>query len=220
MSNPRNSNSPAKPADGLSSMDGRDDAPLRSDLLSQDAASRTQRESASEVRGEYAEVQAAERDSLRDLTEEEIERIMATEFEETALPQPPQLPGYHLCWLSSTSRNDPLSARRQKGYRPVRREEMPSYDPSNGSKVGAGLDGFVTHNEMVLHKLPNALYERYMRYFHHTKPNDEQRTKLENIMDANEFGELTRKPEFSVGDGMEEMQNELKRATKAVPTFS
>ena len=78
----------------------------------------------------------------------------------------------------------------------------------------------VTHNEMVLHKLPNALYERYMRYFHHTKPNDEQRTKLENIMDANEFGELTRKPEFSVGDGMEEMQNELKRATKAVPTFS
>lgn len=138
------------------------------------AASRTRREDDPEVRGVRGVAEDAERtgdDGL--LSTADLEKIIRDEFEQVSLPNPPELPGFHVCWLTTTSQYDSISKRSRLGYTPVRMEEVPGFDPSNGQSLG-GYSGFVTCNEMVLHKIPMVRYRVIMNYFHHKKPLEDE----------------------------------------------
>jgi hypothetical protein len=135
------------------------------------------------------------------VSSEERRRMFRSEWQQEALPNPPEISGFHLCWLSTTSQYDPLHKRMRMGYTPVKSEELPGFE---NYRVKSGEhEGFVAVNEMVLYKLPNELYQEMMAEMHHYAPMDEQekikvqQDQLLNAKDSNgkRLGEIE-------GDGM------------------
>jgi hypothetical protein len=106
------------------------------------------------------------------LTIEERRRMMRSEWNQEVLPTPPATPGWHYCWLSTTSSADPIYKRVQKGYEPVKVSEIPGF--AQYSVTQGEFEGCIACNEMVLFKLPEELYQDYMSYLHHELPNDEE----------------------------------------------
>ena len=94
------------------------------------------------------------------------------EWTATALPTPPAIAGYHLCWLSTSNSYDPIHKRIRMGYEPVKIEDVPGFE-SYKMKSGE-WEGFVACNEMLLFKVPEDLYKDMMNYFHHEKPMEEE----------------------------------------------
>jgi hypothetical protein len=109
-------------------------------------------------------------DSL--VSSQERRRTFRSEWQPEALPNPPEVPGFHLCWLSTTNQYDPIHKRMRLGYTPVKAEEIEGFD---AYRVKSGeLEGFVACNEMVLYKLPEDVYQEMMLEMHHYAPQDEQ----------------------------------------------
>lgn len=106
------------------------------------------------------------------LTIEERRRMMRSEWNQEVLPTPPANPGWHYCWLSTTSSADPIYKRVQKGYEPVKVSEIPGF--AQYSVTQGEFEGCIACNEMVLFKLPEELYQDYMSYLHHELPNEEE----------------------------------------------
>jgi hypothetical protein len=103
---------------------------------------------------------------------EERRKMFRSEWLQEALPTPPEIPGYHLCWLSSTNQYDPIHKRMRMGYEPVKAEELPGFEHL---KVKAGENvGYVSCNEMLLYKMPMDLYQEIMLEIHHKAPLEEQ----------------------------------------------
>jgi hypothetical protein len=132
---------------------------------------------------------------------EERRRMFRSEWEPEALPTPPDIPGFHPCWLSTTSQYDPIHKRMRLGYVPVKAEEVPGFE---NYRIKSGEhEGFVGVNEMLLFKLPLDSYQDMMEEFHHYAPMDEQekikiqQDQLLNAKDSNgrSLGEIE-------GDGM------------------
>lgn len=117
-------------------------------------------------------------------------RLIRDEFRQEALPSPPEIPGWHTCWLSTTSTYDPISKRQRLGYVPVAPEELRGFKVE---KAGSGeFQGAVTCNEMVLFKIPQEVYEMIMREFHHDQPLREEerlRDQLRGPVVSNSRGE-------------------------------
>jgi len=120
---------------------------------------------------------------------QERRRMFRSEWTQEALPNPPEIPGFHLCWLSSTSQYDPIHKRLQMGYTAVKAEELPGFE---NYRVKAGeMEGFVACNEMILYKLPEEVYQDIMAEMHHYAPMDEQekikvqQDQLLNAKDSN-----------------------------------
>lgn len=155
-----------------------------------------------------------------ELSDAEYEALVRAEFEQTALPQPPAMPGYHLCWLTTTSTYDSISKRQRIGYKPVRIEELPGFDPSNGQTLEK-FQGFVTCNEMVLHKIPERYFNQMMRYFHHTKPAEDSQTTLERIKQGLESEQDSSGRDLGeiLGTGYLDMERTAKRVDRA-PRFA
>jgi len=106
------------------------------------------------------------------VSSEERRRMFRSEWLQEALPTPPEISGYHLCWLSTTNQYDPIHKRMRMGYEPVKADELPGFEHL---KVKAGEHvGFVACNEMVLYKLPNAIYQDLMMELHYHAPQEEQ----------------------------------------------
>lgn len=146
-------------------------APWASELPAADenADERLVRSGAPEVRGDYAVRQDAERAEMPNMTDDELEAMIMAEYESSGVSNPPQIPGHHLCWLTTTSQFDTLQRRQRVGYVGVMRSEMPGYDPSMGSTL-AGYEGLVTCNEMILHKIAERRYQILMNMYHHKHP--------------------------------------------------
>lgn len=98
--------------------------------------------------------------------------IFRDEWTQEALPKLPLLPGYHMCWLSTTNQWDPIPRRIRMGYTPVKPEEMPGFE--HLTLKSGQYDGLIGINEMVLFKLPSSLYEKIMTKFHHEDPLNEE----------------------------------------------
>lgn len=157
------------------------------------------------------------------MSDAEYEALIRNEFEQTALPKPPALPGWHLCWLTTTSQYDNIAKRQRIGYRPVSRSEMPGFDPSNGQDLER-FQGFVTCNEMVLHKIPEAYYQKMMAYFHHKRPAEDEMATLEKARGDN-LDESVRQDSQgqdlaeTLGAGFIEMERSAKKVARR-PSFS
>ena len=119
----------------------------------------------------------ANRDEVREAPEdkfassEERRKMWKDEWTQSALPAVPEVPGWHLCWLSTTNSYDSIDKRIRLGYVPVKAEEFPGFE---NWRVKAGEHtGFIACNEMLLFKIPMDHYQEIMAHFHHEAPLDE-----------------------------------------------
>jgi len=130
-------------------------------------------------------------DSKRTAADEELasaqerRRMFRSEWVQEALPKPPEIPGYHLCWLSTTNQYDPIHKRLRMGYEPVKASEVPGFE---NLKVKAGENaGFISCNEMVLYKMPMDIYQDIMTELHYNAPREESekiRVQVEQLQSA------------------------------------
>lgn len=91
----------------------------------------------------------------------------------SVLPNPPPIPGWHLCWCSTNNPSDPIYGRMRMGYVPVKTEEIPGFDSSLNLKTG-DYAGHFGCNEMVLMKIKQERYQQIMTDLHHDEPNREE----------------------------------------------
>ncbi len=131
----------------------------------------------------------------------------------SALPEAPAIPGFHTCWAVHKSNNsyDTIDHRQRLGYALVKPEEVPSYaSPSNR---GGEFDGCVSHNELVLMKIPTRYYHILMKDVHHDQPMDQERAIKQNIvqMHDNDGNEIVRDlPEMT---GINNLARKVKEPT-------
>jgi hypothetical protein len=95
------------------------------------------------------------------------------------LPNPPQIPGYHMIWLSTTNSQDPIYKRVRVGYVPVKPEEIPEF--AHMRITSGQFEGHLGFNEMLLYKIDLDTYYSIMREFHHEMP----------LQDEERFGDVT-----------------------------
>ena len=120
----------------------------------------------------------------RELTDSERADAYRESFYQSHLPDLPQIPGFHLCWLTTTNPRDSIHARLRLGYQLVRAEEVPGWDHA---KLTSGeWVGCVGINEMLAAKLPLHLYEKYMTISHHEEPLEQEGLILSEVMKQKE----------------------------------
>lgn len=113
-------------------------------------------------------------------TVDELNELDFSEFLQQAMPTPPAVPGYHLCWLSTTSTYDPINKRARLGYTPVTAAEVPGFEVEKTSSAD-GQDGLIRCNEMALFKIPMARYLAIMKHFHHDRPLEDEQSMRQQI---------------------------------------
>lgn len=128
------------------------------------------------------------------LSKAERMRMIKDEFKQEALPNVPAIPGWHTCWLSSTSTYDPLSKRERLGYVPVEPAELRGFKVE---RTTTASDGLVRCNEMILYKIELDIYEAIMQEFHHDQPMREEEALKAQLKgqghrdsDGRELGEI------------------------------
>jgi hypothetical protein len=138
----------------------------------------------------------------REVSEDERVEMFRQQMYQSSLPDLPKLPGWHMCWLTTTNPRDSIHVRMRLGYEPVKPEDVPGWDYV-AVKSGEWI-GFIGVNEMLAFKLPMSLYERYMREAHHDAPLREE----EKLTDTAEFmAQQARasKTRIDMGDGHSEL---------------
>jgi hypothetical protein len=144
----------------------------------------------------------------RELSDDDRVQMFRDSFYQSALPDLPELPGYHVCWLTTTNPRDPVQGRFRLGYEPIKAEEVPGWEYAT-VKTGeyAGLIGV---NEMIAAKLPMRLYHRLMREAHHDAPlREEERMVSDNDLMADRArGSKSRLVEEDGISGLREMAPE------------
>ncbi|WP_455363589.1 hypothetical protein [[Eubacterium] cellulosolvens] len=116
--------------------------------------------------------------------QERIDEFRQTFFQ-SALPDLPKIPGYHVCWLTTENPRDPIHGRIRLGYEPIIASDIPGW--KHASLRTGEWEGCIGVNEMVAFKLPLHLYEAYMREAHHNQPLAEE----EKLNRAREEAEMT-----------------------------
>lgn len=218
----RNTFPPRTPTGAIPSAQSAEQLRAAESLEDDDEESRVVRRNDADGRGDRGTQEDAARDSELDnlMSDAEYEALVRAEFEQVSLPTPPKLNGWHLCWLTTTSQYDTISKRQRIGYRPVRTDEMPGFDPSNGQSL-ARYEGYVTCNELVLHKIPEAYYQKMMNFFHHKKPADGDNSALDAVRTglAENRDSAGRALSETLGTGYLDME-ESARQVQRTPRFS
>lgn len=102
----------------------------------------------------------------------------------TLLPIPPEMPGYHLIWLTTNNNKDTIESRQRLGYELVKRAELPDFC-LNSQKSGDLTDDRICVNEMVLAKIRHDDWIEDMTYLHHTVPHE----SAKNLRDSVRIGQ-------------------------------
>ena len=102
---------------------------------------------------------------------DERRKMWKDEWVQSALPNVPEMPGWHMCWLSTTNSYDSIDKRIRLGYIPVKAEDYTGFE---NYRVKAGEHtGYIACNEMLLFKIPMGMYQEIMAHFHHDAPLEE-----------------------------------------------
>jgi len=139
----------------------------------------------------------------RNVSEDDRLEMFRQQLFNDALPDLPEIPGYHLCWLTTTNPRDPIHRRMQLGYEPLRPDEVPGMEYAS-VKTGE-WSGMIGVNEMVAFKLPMSLYQRFMQEAHHDAPMREEDKLAEVAEIMREQAERSGTTLYE-GDGMSEMR--------------
>lgn len=145
------------------------------------------------------------------------ERIDAfrDKWQNSALPNLPKdaIPGFHLCWLSTTNQYDSIDKRLALGYEPVKAAELGKGFESLGKMSSGKFEGCVSCNEMVLFKLPEEIYQEVMRMLHLEDPLEHQRNITASVRSNSQEGKGGRS---ILEGGILEMEKEAAKANKNV----
>jgi hypothetical protein len=138
---------------------------------------------------------------------EERRKMWKDEWVQSALPPAPDLPGWHVCWLSTTNSYDSIDKRLRLGYTPVMADEVKGYE---NWRVKAGEhSGYVACNEMLLFKIPMDTYQDIMAHFHHDQPLEEAnkiKVQAESQLGRDSRGKSLGQVE---GDGLEQIDKPI-----------
>ena len=134
----------------------------------------------------------------RELSNEERLEMFRNSLFQSALPPIPAIPGYHICWLTTTDPRNTIEANRRLGYEPIRPEECPGFELVT-TKTGE-YAGCIGVNEMIAFKLPNELYEMYMNEAHHEQPLAEEE-KLKSVLEVIAQEARDKGADVELGDG-------------------
>jgi len=145
----------------------------------------------------------------REVTEDDRLEMFRNQLFNDALPDLPDIKGYHVCWLTTTNPRDPIHRRMQLGYEPVKPEEIPGMEYAS-VKTGE-FAGFIGVNEMLAFKLPLSLYEKFMQEAHHNAPLREE-TKLDEAAQVMREQAERAGARLIEGDGMEDLRSNVSRA--------
>jgi hypothetical protein len=113
------------------------------------------------------------------LSSAERKATLRQEWVQSILPQAPEIPGYHCCWLSTTNSADPIYQRVRMGYTPVKVGEVPGFGTAYEATEGE-FEGCVSCKEMLLFKIPSDVYQSLMEIYHHDIPNEQEGAIYEN----------------------------------------
>lgn len=141
----------------------------------------------------------------RELTDEQRLMEFRKTFFQSALPDLPDLPGYHVCWLTTENPRDPIHGRIRLGYEPIKASDIAGWEHST-LKSGE-WEGCISVNEMIAFKLPLSLYEQYMYEAHHRQPLEEEgKLNAAREQAEAEASSLARSPvSFELEDGTAEL---------------
>ena len=139
----------------------------------------------------------------REVTDDDRLEMFRAQLFNDALPDLPHMPGYHMCWLTTTNPRDPIHRRIQLGYEPIKASDVPGMEFAS-VKTGewAGLIGV---NEMIAFRLPETLYQRFMQEAHHDAPLREENKLTETAEIMRQQAEGSGSTLFE-GDGLMEMR--------------
>jgi len=113
------------------------------------------------------------------LSAAERRRLLRKVGVQEVLPTPPDMPGWHMCWVSTTNSTDPVHKRLQVGYQPVKITEVPGFEQY---KVDGGqFDGCIACNEMLLFKIPMDVYNDLMCIYHFDMPLEQEQAIRERV---------------------------------------
>ena len=170
-------------------------------------------------------------DRLSDRVQETKERIAAEDpsnkskreraeafrdkWQNSALPDLPAgiIPGFHLCWLSTTNNYDSIDKRVALGYEPVKASELGKGFEGLGKMSSGKFEGCVSCNEMVLFKLPEEIYQEVMRMMHYEDPLAHQQNITANVRNTAQEGKGGRS---ILEGGVLEMEKEAARANSNI----
>jgi len=119
------------------------------------------------------------------LSAAERRRLLRQEWVQSVLPQVPEMPGFHLCWVSTTNSTDPIHKRMQVGYTPVKASEIPGFDQYKIASENE-FNGCIACNEMLLFKLPMQIYQDLMAIYHDDMPREQEQAIRDRVNNANE----------------------------------
>jgi hypothetical protein len=139
----------------------------------------------------------------REVTDDDRLEMFRAQLFNDALPDLPNIPGYHMCWLTTTNPRDPIHRRIQLGYEPIKASEVPGMEFAS-IKTGEWA-GMIGVNEMIAFKLPETLYQRFMQEAHHDAPLREENKLAETAEIMRQQAEGSGSTLFE-GDGMMEMR--------------
>jgi hypothetical protein len=142
----------------------------------------------------------------REVSEADRLAMFRNQLFNNALPDLPPIPGYHLCWLTTTNSRDPIHKRMQLGYEPLRADEVPGMEFS-ALKTGE-YAGMIGVNEMVAFKLPQSLYLAFMDEVHHRGPLEEEE-KLNALVDRMRSEAEAAGAALIEGDGMADLRGPM-----------
>ena len=146
----------------------------------------------------------------RVITDDERLEMFRMQLYNDALPNIPEIPGYHVCWLTTSNPSDTIQQRFRLGYELIRGEDVPGMELVT-QKTGE-YAGCVAVNEMIAAKLPNSLYQRFMKEAHYDAPLREEDKLAETAELMREQAERSG-GRLLEGDGMSEMREHVPRLT-------
>ena len=161
------------------------------------------------------EVKARTTASEEDIQRRERLEAFRDKWQNSALPDIPKdaLPGFHLCWLSTTNTYDSIDKRMALGYEPVKAGELGKGFEALGKMSSGKFEGCVSCNEMILFKLPEEIYQEVMRMLHLEDPLEHQRNITAQVRSTSQEGKGGRS---ILEGGILEMEKEASKANSNV----
>jgi len=176
--------------------------------------SRNKRDLDDRMADRVAEVKARG-ESSEDLSNRERIEAFRDRWQNSALPDLPKdaIPGFHLCWLSTTNNYDSIDKRLALGYEPVKASELGKGFENLGKMSSGKFEGCVSCNEMVLFKLPEEIYQEVMRMLHLEDPLEHQRNITAAVRNTAQEGKGGRS---ILEGGVLEMEKEAAKANSNI----
>lgn len=149
----------------------------------------------------------------REMTDaDRIEAFRMSSFQHV-LPDLPKIPGYHTCWLTTTSQTDTVMFRMRIGYEPVTREDIPGWNYDKLSLKTGEYAGLIGINEMLAFKIKDNLYEAYMMENHHDAPNRQDEKLVQDVKQVQNQAKSS-KTYVESSEGNDEIEKTLQERPK------